>query len=112
MFVSYFNAFFKEKITNIRSAMSNSDVISNSDTGRIICTFAGTPLMSLHPFSPVSILEIVKSSNKTTCELDPIPTKILMEHMDVLLPVVTDIINLSLSSGIFPDCLKHAVVKL
>ena len=42
--------------------------------------------------------------------LDPIPTLLVVERMDELLPVITLIINLSLQSGLFPEAWKEAIV--
>ena len=45
-----------------------------------------------------------------SCELDPIPSKLLIECLDSILPSLTDLFNSSLASGIFPQCLKSALV--
>ena len=45
------------------------------------------------------------------CPLDPIPTKLLTDYVDVLLPPITKIINLSLDSGHFPRTWKCALVR-
>ncbi len=52
---------------------------------------------------------IMKSPTKS-CSLDPIPTDLLKQCLDVLLPIIVDIINLSLSSGGFPAIFKLALV--
>ena len=46
-----------------------------------------------------------------TAPLDPIPTSVLYDCSDELIPIVTSIINKSLSSGIVPHYFKHALVK-
>src|SRR6218665_2708731 len=51
----------------------------------------------------------LKLPNKQ-CELDPIPTSLLKDCASVLVPVITKIINLSLSSGNFPMIFKHSLV--
>ena len=43
--------------------------------------------------------------------IDPIPTFLLKECIDELLPLITEIINTSLELGAVPDVLKHAVIK-
>ena len=43
--------------------------------------------------------------------MDPIPTWLLRDLQPSLIPVLTEIINTSLSSGIVPCVLKHAIVK-
>ena len=41
---------------------------------------------------------------------DPIPSKLLIECLDYILPSVTDLFNSSLASGIFTQCFKSALV--
>lgn len=43
-------------------------------------------------------------------KLDPMPTPLVLECLDVLLPVITRLTNLSSESGSFPDNWKHADV--
>ncbi|XP_072043250.1 uncharacterized protein [Amphiura filiformis] len=52
---------------------------------------------------------IMKCANKT-CSLDSLPTWLLKENIDIVLPCVIDIINSSLTNGIFPGDLKQAIV--
>ena len=47
---------------------------------------------------------------KKTCCLDPIPTKLVLDCLDILLPVITKIINYSLEHGVFPSVWKNALV--
>ena len=47
-----------------------------------------------------------------TYQLDPIPTSVLVERLDTLLPSLTALVNSSLSSGVFPAVFKSALVKL
>ena len=54
---------------------------------------------------------LITSSNKKSSSLDPIPTKLVIECLDVLLPVITKMNNLSLESGIFPCIWKEADVQ-
>ena len=55
--------------------------------------------------------KLITSCPKTSCDLDPIPTFLVLELLDVLLTPITSIINLSLSEGSFPDDFKRALVK-
>ena len=50
-------------------------------------------------------------SKPTSCTLDPLPTPLLLEFLDELLPTLTCIVNASLQSGSFPLVFKTAVVK-
>jgi len=42
--------------------------------------------------------------------LDPMPTWLLKDCIDVLLPILTDIMNASLEQGIFPSLFKKSLV--
>ena len=54
--------------------------------------------------------ERILNSAPKSCELDPIPSKLLIECLDSILPSLTDLFNSSLASGIFPQCFKSALV--
>ena len=54
--------------------------------------------------------ESILNSATKSCELDPIPSKLLIECLDSILPSLTDLFNSSLASGIIPQCLKSALV--
>ena len=65
-------------------------------------------------FQPASIEEIkrlILSSPKSTCSSDPLPLNLLPLTIDVIASVITRIVNLSLSSGIFPKEFKSAIAK-
>ena len=54
--------------------------------------------------------ECTLNSAPKSCELDPIPSKLLVECLDSILPSHTDLFTSSLASGIFPQCFKSALV--
>ncbi len=49
------------------------------------------------------------SSASKSCTLNPMPTTIL-NCLDVILPVITKIMNLSLSTSVMPGKLKEALL--
>ena len=49
--------------------------------------------------------------SKKSCDFDPIPVPVLHDCLKEIAPIVADIINNSLSSGVVPQCFKHARVK-
>ena len=53
---------------------------------------------------------ILATPNKSS-KLDPIPTNLLKHILPCVLELITDIVNLSLDNGMFPDTLKMALVK-
>ncbi|KAI4903791.1 hypothetical protein NFI96_028861 [Prochilodus magdalenae] len=56
------------------------------------------------------ILQLLESSNPTTCPLDPIPSTLLQSISLDLLPFISSLINCSLSSGHVPQAFKTARV--
>ena len=64
-------------------------------------------------FSPVSqddVKKIILSSPTKSCSLDPWPTFLVKKHLDILIVPITEIVNLSLSTGEFPKRFRTAVV--
>ena len=55
--------------------------------------------------------KIIDCSPSKSCDLDPISTILLKETLPSVITILTEIINKSLTSGIFPDRLKVALVR-
>ena len=106
-----FGKFFAQKIADIRS-----DIRSVS-TNQICLPVNATSTVTASYFSEFNLLsesevfDLITASSKKSCPLDPIPTKLLNECVDVPLPPITKIINLSLDSGYFPRTWKCALVR-
>ena len=60
--------------------------------------------------SQLTVKECILISSPKSCELDTIPSKLLLECLDSILPSLTDLFNYSLASCIFPQCIKSALV--
>jgi len=107
-----FNEFFINKITAIRTALHQMESTISS-LSFDLDTRMSPSIGKLDSFTLCSVEEIeklLKKSSHASCHLDPIPTHILCE-LPSLIPIITDIVNKSLSTGLFPSCLKSAVVK-
>ena len=61
------------------------------------------------PVTEVQLRRLIKSTPPKSCNLDPIPTWLLKDYLDELLPVLTYIINASLSSGVVPLTFKTSL---
>ena len=102
--VENFSDYFCSKIQRLREQLDTSTVsyAEQSDDQT-------TPsLESFEPASEAEVLKIISGSAAKSCGLDPIPSTLLKKHLHVLLPVVTQIVNLSLASGDFATSLKVA----
>ena len=101
-----FSDYFTEKIRTIRNNFPPPNPTACPDT-----SFAGNPLLTFESVTDEFVLKIINSASAKSCELDPIPTTLLYENLDILLPTITNIINTSLTTGIVPPDLKTAIVK-
>ena len=62
-------------------------------------------------FNPCDALSsLIRKLNKTTCVLDPFPTKLLMYHLSYILDIILCIVNLCFSSGVFPTSCKSYII--
>ena len=57
------------------------------------------------------IKEIISTLKNSSCESDAIPTPFLKACAETLIPILTTLVNLSLTRSEFPSCLKHAAVR-
>ena len=104
-----FANFFVEKINKIRQQLAS--VQSNTDESQKIQNPPSSKELSvLEPASEDEIRKLIMSSATKSCNLDPLPTWLLKDCLDSLLPVITRTVNLSLSSAEVPADLKEAVV--
>ena len=100
-----FSDYFDEKIRKIRSELD-----SNSMPMDEINNFNGSKLANFREMTQTEVKNILNNMSKS-CMLDPLPLWLAKECIDEFLPIVTDIINLSLTQGNVPMELKHAVIK-
>ena len=102
-----FACHFSDKINNLRSSIANDP---NSTP------HFPQPLHSSDEFSTFTlatteeITKVVLESPDKQCDLDPIPTSLLKKCIHLLAPIITLIVNLSLSTAMFPQAFKHAIV--
>ncbi len=102
-----FGDFFMSKIENIRTEIDSQPCNFQCPMG------TPPPAATFSTFSPLSednVRELIFKSKSASCDLDPIPTPLLKECIDVILPLLTKMINLSLQTGIFPMEWKLALV--
>ena len=99
-----FSNFFHEKICKIRDTFSDAEMTCEVP---FQCT---SSLSRFELATPDEVVKIISSSSKAYCDLDPIPTFLVKDCKDILAQPITNIINKSLSEGIFPHQLKMAHV--
>ena len=82
------------------------DFFRTLDTSLLTCQLVNFALTSNTELSNIVNNIVMKS-----CILDPLPVTLLKQHLDLLLPIILTIVNLSLESGHFPSSLKTAVLS-
>ncbi len=106
-----FSSFFTHKIQTILDYLGNPQ---GDGSPKIV--WKDEPKFNIQLSEFISLTEddvkkiVLKSPNKY-CELDHIPTNLLRECIDEILPLLTKIINLSLRLGDMPTSLKKAIIK-
>ena len=102
-----FNDFFISKISQIRSVLDtrNCDPVVNTSV------YTGDKLLSFNSLSREQVKRIIISSPCKSCCLDPLPSNILFQHIDLFIDCITSIVNDSLANGLMPLCYRKAVIS-
>ena len=102
---NHFVTFFSDKIRKIRDSFTNTDSFT-------LPAPSDVPKFDL--FKAVSedeVRKVITKSPTKSCLLDPWPTFLVKECLDILLPSVTKLVNCSLTEGAVPGGLKKAIVS-
>jgi exonuclease III len=70
-----------------------------------------TELNTFNELTQNQVKEMVFKSPNKFCDLDPMPTWMIRDCIDEILPLLTKIVNLSLMLGEMPKDLKMAIIK-
>ena len=100
--------FFKEKIELIRASfppLSNELSLSGTNDLDLSSSFD-----TFKPVGEEEVRKLIKSSPSKSCPLDPWPTCLVKDFIDILITPITKLLNLSLAEGIFPEEFKQAIV--
>ena len=91
--VENFNSYFEDKIRVIREKFEDNltEPTEHHYNGPVLSEFSPTSIEEL--------ADIIKSCEIKSSSVDSLPAELFKENLDVLLPVLTDIVNASLSSG-------------
>jgi len=98
-----FAAFFRRKVDDVRASTAGQPSPSVHDT-------AHSTLSSFRSWTEPEVSRLFMKSPIKSCSLDPIPTFLLREQIDSMLPFITRMINASLRQGRLPETQKHAIV--
>ena len=99
-----FQQYFKDKIVKIRETFPQQETTHTHSLSGNIKEFSTFELATEE-----EIRTIVKKYGVSCSPEDPIPTKLLNEHVETLIPYWLELVNLSLSTGSM-DCVKSSAV--
>ena len=106
-----FNNFFVNKVTNIRDSFPLNTSNNSVHQINIDETLSQTGcLYNFEPSTPDEIKTILKTSGIVVSPADIFPSHLLSKNIEVLVPFITDLVNLSLSTGSI-DGLKEAIIR-
>ena len=89
-----FNKFYVDKVKKIRGSIP--EAAQNSSYSR---PFKGTRMNEFRVLTEDDVGKIIKSKGIKTSMEDPIPSQLMHASMDIVLPVITKLINKSLQEG-------------
>ena len=100
-----FSKFVHDNIEAIRTSL-------NARTGYtpVKPPYEAPAFSSFAPVNAQNIEKLIRASKNKTCDLDPLPTHILKDCLDVLITTITCLVNYSLHEGSVPDGFKLAHV--
>ena len=101
-FATVFSTFFVNKINKIRMKFCDP----KHNVPHFPPPEINFPMTSFEPATADEVQKLIFSSQDMSCDLDPLPTRLLKSCLDILLTPITNIVNLSLESGSSPDVLK------
>ena len=76
-----------------------------------VLTVSSTKFSTFTEMKLDNIRELAATLFSKSCVLDPLPSSIIKQCTDLLLPTITNIVNLSIREGCMPTCLKSAVLS-
>ena len=89
-----FSSFFSDKISHIRASFPRINTFSTSNQPLNIPAFT-----TFKNITEEQLLKIIQSCPTKPCLLDPWPTFLVKEYIDILIKPITTIVNFSLSEG-------------
>ena len=106
-----FSQFFLDKVQYIRDQFDCNTPVNSPSPFNYDTVFHGTILTSFKPITADPLWSLLKKSSPKSCALDPMPISLLFECLDAIMPVLTNIVNTSLTTGKYPSIYKTAIVK-
>ena len=106
-----FAQFFKNKISKIREELeTNLAKVDHASNFVDSCPVNCKPLAKFQQMTQDQVQKVIGKTSNASCSLDPQPTWLMKQCLDLQLSAVTDIVNTSLQEGNFPTEAHKAIV--
>ena len=99
-----FANFFMGKIQKIRDNLTGYPIYE--PTKKIT-----TRLAEFRPFEQTEVKKIILSMKTKSCKLDALPTRLLKQCIEDILPTITNLVNISLQEGMFASEWKTSIIR-
>ena len=99
-----FGKYFADKIAELRSGLLSTDAnppVAGSSKNKFV---------SFLTMSEGEVLKIITFTPNKSCDMDQIPTSLVLDCISELLTPIRNIVDYSLQKGSFPSCFKTAHV--
>ena len=100
-----FSTYFTDKVTKIHNQIGTPTLDESENVTR-----SHPSLSRLSCITTSEAVQLLKKSANKACSLDPIPAPLLKDNINVVAPVISKIINISILTGEVPSALKHSVI--
>ena len=105
-----FADYFETKIHNIRKELETIKPLPSDYSSIDMASRSNCELKEFTIATTEEVRHIVNKCSSKSCCLDPVPSSVFVKHLDLLVPVITNIVNLSLKSSTMSSSLKEAVL--
>ena len=107
--VQQFAEYFDNKIKILHQELDAKQLNLGAD-GSLVSESCCSSFTNFCSMTESEVLEIIRGLKVKSCSLDPLPACLTADNLDLLLPHITKIINMSLETGVFSSALKSAFV--
>ena len=101
---------FSEYFYKIPVELDDEIPETNTDPTNYISSNSLYPGLTMDNCTPLECSEIISKLKITKEEKDCVPVKLMVANRNVLAPIVSELINRSMTEGIFPETLKKASI--
>jgi len=104
-----FASFFTDKVSKLHLSLTSSSATTSPHSPSP--STSPPDFSTFQPASEAEISKILLGCPNKQSDSDPIPTCLLKQCASILVPTITNIVNLSLNSGEFHPALKQSVIS-